>query len=35
MTGGKPQWTDRRNTAEWRKLCVKKDVQKAGKSGKK
>jgi len=30
----KPKWNDKRNRAEWRKLCMRKNVQKARKSGK-
>ena len=32
--GPKPTWNDKRNKAEWRKLHMRKDVQKARKSGK-
>lgn len=33
-SGDKPKWKDKRNTAEWYKFCMKKNVQKTGKSGK-
>lgn len=34
MSGEKPKWNDKRNRAEWYKLCMRKDVQKTRQSGK-